>query len=217
MTVILYALPVSNYCAKVAIALAYKGVPHQIVAPPGGYRSAEYRRIVPMGTMPALQDGDVVLSESEVINEYLEERFPEPPLLPRDPVRRARIRFLSRFHDLKLEPPVRALFPHLAPGARDERFVSERVTELQEQLDRVAAWSEPGPFLMTPHLSLADCGYPATLQLADLMLAAMGRQLRHDEKLKAWRAIVSVHPAVAPVLAAARDAVEAWIAGKLRS
>jgi len=41
--------------------------------------------------------------------------------------------------------------------------------------------------------------------------------LRHDEKLKAWRAIVSVHPAVAPVLAAARDAVEAWIAGKLRS
>src|SRR6185436_3690343 len=83
-----------------------------IVPIPGGdLRSPEYLKIYPLGKTPALEVDGEIIGESEVINEFLEEVFPEPPLLPRDAKGRARVRGLSRFHDLYLEPPLRALFP----------------------------------------------------------------------------------------------------------
>ena len=106
---IFYASPLSSYSAKVRIALCTKGVPFEELLPPNGYRSPDYRAIVPMGTLPAIQIGDWVLSESEAINEYLEEAYPEPAMLARDLRLRAQVRFVCRFHDLRLEPRVRAL------------------------------------------------------------------------------------------------------------
>ena len=81
---IFYATALSNYSAKVRIALCVKAVAFQEIAPPGGYRSESYRNIAPMGTIPALQVEGQLISESEAILEYLEDRYPEPPMLPRD-------------------------------------------------------------------------------------------------------------------------------------
>ena len=78
----LYAIPVSTYSAKVRIALAVKGIDYEMVPPPGGYSTPTYRKIVPLGTIPALEDGDFRLSESDVLIEYLEETHPEPALVP---------------------------------------------------------------------------------------------------------------------------------------
>ena len=86
----LYAIPVSTYSAKVRIALGIKGVEYEMVPPPGGYSTPEYMAIVPLGTIPALEDGDFCLSESDVLSEYLEETHPEPSLLPGDPCRSSR-------------------------------------------------------------------------------------------------------------------------------
>ena len=121
---IFYASALSSYSAKVRVALCVKQVDFEERAPPGGYRSAQYRALVPMGTLPAIQVGDWVLSESEAINEYLEERYPEPAMLPHDLQLRADVRFLCRFHDLYLEPPVRALFGHVRPAGRDDAQVA---------------------------------------------------------------------------------------------
>ena len=82
----LYGIPVSTYSAKVRIALAVKGIDYEMVPPPGGYSTPTYRKIVPLGTIPALEDGKFRLSESDVLIEYLEETHPEPSLLsPRAP------------------------------------------------------------------------------------------------------------------------------------
>ncbi len=81
---ILYALPISNFCSKVAIVLRHKQIPHQILPPPNGYGSPEYKLVVPTGKIPGLVDGELVLSESEAINEYLEEQYPNPVMLPGD-------------------------------------------------------------------------------------------------------------------------------------
>ena len=78
---IFHATALSSYSAKVRLVLCVKGIEFEERAPKNGYRSAEYRALVPMGTMPAIQEGDWVLSESEAINEYLEERYPSPPML----------------------------------------------------------------------------------------------------------------------------------------
>jgi glutathione S-transferase len=67
MTIVLYTNPVSNFCAKVEIALRLKGLAYEALPPPGGYGSAAFKAIVPAGTIPALVNGDLVLSESETI------------------------------------------------------------------------------------------------------------------------------------------------------
>lgn len=215
---IFYATPVSSYSAKVRIVLVAKGIAFEERMPPGGYKSEAYRAIVPMGTMPAIDDDGFVLSESEAISEYLEERFPGPRMLPVSPQDRARTRFLSRFHDLYLEPPVRALFAQVAPAKRDAAVVGARAAEIRRRLDQLAAEAErfrPRPFLAAEFLTLADCGPAVTLPLAQTLLAAMGEQLALPPAIAAWQSVVQEHPAVRQVLAPWRQATQGWIAGQL--
>ena len=133
---ILYSLPISNYCGKVLHALRFKDLECEILPPPGGYGSEEYKKRVPSGTIPALDHDGVILSESEVINEYLNEVFPEPNLLPGSAEQRAKIRMLCRLHDLKLEPIVRSLFPAMSPEKRDAEMVEKRLEEMEQSLER---------------------------------------------------------------------------------
>jgi glutathione S-transferase len=102
----LYNLYLSNFASKCRLAIYEKGAPVEIAPIPGGdLKSAEYWKIYPLGKTPSLDADGVVIGESEVINEYLEERFPTPSLLPKDLEGRARSRWMSRFHDLYLELP----------------------------------------------------------------------------------------------------------------
>ncbi len=100
----LHALPISLYCAKVDFALALMGLDVEHREPPGGgYRSAEYRALVPSGTIPALVDGDLVLPESDAIVSYLEEVSGRRDALPGDAAARAKARALTRIIDGRLD------------------------------------------------------------------------------------------------------------------
>src|SRR5262245_4352465 len=91
----------SSFARQIRIAIYEKGARVEIAPiPGGGLKSAEYFRIYPLGKTPSLDADGVVIGESEVINEYLEESFPTPALLPRDLEGRARSRWTSRFLDL---------------------------------------------------------------------------------------------------------------------
>lgn len=207
-----YTNPVSNFAAKVEIALRLKGVEFEAVAPPGGYGSALYKATVPAGTIPAIVDGDLVLAESEAIVEYLEEAYPLPPLLPEGPAARARCRQLARFHDTRLEPPLRALFPHMAPAGREPVFVEQQLGLFRARLDDLAVMATPAPWLAGPTVTLADLPYPPTLLMARLMLEHLGLTLELPEVLEAWHARATAHPDVAPVLRAQEVASRAWLA-----
>ena len=114
-----YAIPVSLYCAKLRILLRHKKLAWQELPPPGGYGSDEYKKIVASGNLPALLDGELMIADSEAIAEYLNEKFPDAPMLPVEIDKRARVRERSRFHDTRLEPEVRILFAHIAPDNRN--------------------------------------------------------------------------------------------------
>lgn len=208
---IFYATPLSSYSAKVRIALHVKGIAFEERLPPQGYRSAEYRAIVPMGTLPAIQVGDWVLSESEVINEYLEEFCPAPAMLPHDPVLRARVRFLSRFHDLYLEPRVRSLFPLVKAPLRAAEQVAALRADIVFRLQQLEEWAEPQPYLLTPDISLADCGPLVTLPLATAALAACGQPIELPAGLQTWQDNASRHPAVQGALSGWHAATRAWL------
>jgi glutathione S-transferase len=211
---ILYATALSSYSAKLRIVLLAKRVPFEEREPPGGYRSAAYRAIVPMGTLPAIDDAGFVLSESEVIAEYLEERFPEPAMLPFGPQDRARTRFLARFHDLYLEPPVRGLFPHVNPARRDAGEVEQHLADVRRMLTQLDGFVTPAPYALGPQLTLADCGFAVTVPLAAMLAAALGIALDVPPRVAAWLAATHAHPAVAAALVDWRPATERWIAGQ---
>ena len=214
---ILYSLPISNYCGKVLHALRFKDVECEILPPPGGYGSEEYKKRVPSGTIPALDHEGVILSESEVINEYLNEVFPKPNLLPGSAEQRAKIRLLCRLHDLKLEPIVRSLFPSMSPEKRDAEVVEKRLEEMEQSLERLRGLIQPGSFLVGKSPSLADCAFSQTLMLAGMMWKELGAEWSLRKELENWQQMMGELAPVQSVLDPAREATEVWLEGKRAS
>ncbi|MDP3855799.1 glutathione S-transferase family protein [Phenylobacterium sp.] len=102
----LYDHPLSPYAQKVKIALREKGVAFETVSPGGlgaGGAQGEFVAASPRAEVPALVDGDVSVFDSTIILEYLEDRYPETPMLPASPADRARVRMLEEVMDTHFE------------------------------------------------------------------------------------------------------------------
>jgi glutathione S-transferase len=214
---ILYATPLSSFSTKVRIALAAKGLAVEERMPEGGsYRSVAHRALAPSGQVPVLVDREFILTESDAIIEYIEEEYPEPSIMPGDQRKRAIARSLSRFHDFTIDPPLRRLFAQLDPGTRDTSAAAADATEIQRRLDQLELLAAPDPYLAGGRLSLADCAYPASLALIDLILPELGRPVHYGARIAAWRAVLERHPAVAGVMHPYRATASAWVATKLQ-
>jgi glutathione S-transferase len=210
----LYNMNLSNFASKCRIAIHDKGLNIEIAPIPGNnLKSPEYLKLNPLGKTPALDADGMIIAESEVINEYLEDKFPNPPLLPKTPEGRARVRMLTRFHDLYLEPPLRALFGHLNPKNRDEKIVNERLTEFNQRLDQLEAMLPASGFATGPEFTLADCAIAPTMFFATNMLPGFGAKpaLEGRPKLEAWWAQVQTRPSVKKVLAEMGEALAAMM------
>lgn len=103
----LYEHPLSPYVQKVKIALREKGIEFQAKAPDvsdGGFGGSEFLEANPRREIPTFVDGDAKIFDSTIILEYIEEKWPAPPLLPSHPRERARIRMIEEFMDTYYEP-----------------------------------------------------------------------------------------------------------------
>jgi len=204
----LYAIPVSLYSAKTRIALRYKGLTWRELPPPGGYGSAEYKQIVASGNLPALDHDGFLIADSEAIAEYLEDRFPEPPLLPATPQARARMRERSRFHDTRLEPALRALFAHIAPDSRDPGLNARQSAAISERLGQLGRLLAGGPDM---GFGLGDCGYPVTFAWIDAMSPRLGLDIAWPDRVRDYRARLADTPAVAAELAGYLPRLTGWL------
>jgi glutathione S-transferase len=104
--VTVYDHPLSPYGQKVKIALQEKGVPFEAIMPGNigsGATGGEFARVSPRGEVPTLIDGDTAVFDSTIILEYIEERWPEPSLLPQGAAERARVRMLEDAMDTHFE------------------------------------------------------------------------------------------------------------------
>jgi glutathione S-transferase len=174
------------YCARVRIVLAEKGVGYETVEIDLDDRPAWIYEKNPLGKVPVLEEEAFVLSESAVINEYLEERYPEPPLWPADPGERALGRLLVFRFD-ELSRPYYAL-------RRGEDGARERLDRALAGLDERL---EAQPFLSGREYGLADIAYlPWILRARD----RLGVELEPFPALAAWVARLAGRPAIAAEL-----------------
>lgn len=213
MALTLYGIAVSSYVAKVRLALRLKGIAFSEVPPPGGYGSAQYRAIVAAGTVPAIVHDGFALHESEAILEYIEDVWPEPALRPADPQARAWQRSIALYHDSKLEPAVRAMFPFVASPPAPEKL-AELKAAYEDRLARLAELVEPAPFLGGATIALGECGYPTTLMMGADLLAALGAPAREPDRIARWRAAFAAHPLASQNTAYCKAALDSWIAEK---
>lgn len=173
------------YCARVRIVLAEKDVPYETVEIDLGDRPRWIYDKNPSGRVPVLEEGGFVLPESRVIVEYLDERFPEPPLLPADPGGRALVRLAFERFD-ELSDPYYALMRG-----------REGPERLQRELARLDAALLERPYLAGRSYTLADPGYLPWILRAE---ARLGVDMRPYEAIAAWLERLAERPAVAAEL-----------------
>ena len=171
------------YCARVRIVLAEKGVELEVVGIDLSNRPAWLYEKNATGRVPVLEEEGRPLPESAVIMEFLEERYPEPALLPPDPADRAAVRLLV-FRDHELTDPYYA-FRRGEDGAREQ---------LHDALAALDATLAERPFLGGMEYGLADIAYvPWLLRARDML----GVELEGFSSLSAWLERLEERPAIA--------------------
>jgi glutathione S-transferase len=163
---VLCGFSLSNYYTKVKLALLEKGVPFSEETVKTGSKDEAVLSASPLGKIPFLRTESGTLCESEAILEYLEDRFPQPALLPADAWQRAKIRELITFIDLHLELVVRDLYPKAFFGGTVSDASAARVRTLLEKniagFKRLAKFS---PYVAGDSFTQADCAAWASLPL----------------------------------------------------
>ncbi len=200
-----YNSAISPFGARVVIAARAKGIKLETLKLPPEWRtSAEIRAMNPIIKIPILigEDG-TALPESETILRYIEDRFPEPTLLPATAVHRAQMNLLIRITDLYVSTPMIRLFPHLNPAARDERVVEAEVAHWRTGLANLAHFMARPLDRPAGGLTLADCVMAPTFHLCGLVarLLDLGDMLAPHGVISGYYAAIEQHPVIGPVLA----------------
>ena len=212
MKLITHAL--SPFSAKVRIALREKGLPFEdeqlaitrtaIVHKPEALLAAN-----PRGQVPVLFDGEVVLHDSTVILEYLEDRHPRPPLLPTAAAERARARLLEDDADWLMNGAIVDLLEetYRKPDAatRDEAKLATAAAAIRAAYARLErALSDGRPHLCGETFTLADLGWLFPVTFAAFYGVPPGDA---ERRLGAWLGRVSARPSVAEETKAMREAL----------
>ncbi|RIX32007.1 glutathione S-transferase family protein [Sphingomonas edaphi] len=162
---------VSPYVRKVLACLELKGIDYEVDPITPFFGNEEFARLSPLRRIPVMMDGDLTLTDSTVICEYLDETHPSPPLLPADPKERARARWLDEFADTRLgDVFIWGLFypklvhPRVWGEPGDEARVERSLTiEIPTVLDYLEGQLVGGEFLFE------------TIGLADISIASFFR------------------------------------------
>lgn len=147
----LFSDPLCPYCHRVRMVLAEKGIAVDVVEVNAKNLPDQVMEVNPYGTVPTLVDRELRLYESRIIMEYLDERFPHPPLLPVDPVSRAN----SRLFMHRIDQDWYSLLGPAFHGNAEEKTKARK--QLRDSLISSAPIFAAHPFFMSDEFSLVDC------------------------------------------------------------
>ncbi|HEY8858814.1 MAG TPA: glutathione S-transferase family protein [Gaiellales bacterium] len=202
----LYAIPYSTNVERVALALGHKGLAAEVIMSDPADRST-IREASGQDLVPALDDDGFVVVDSSRIIEHLERRFPDPPLFPAEPARRAEVRVFVEWFDRVWKRPPNAIDAELGKQAPDHIRIAALEHELRATLDVFETMLDGRDYLMSGSLTAADCAafpflkYGLWIEPSDderfHHILAQNLALDGDHpRLDAWVRRVSAHPRV---------------------
>ncbi|HOV56537.1 MAG TPA: glutathione S-transferase N-terminal domain-containing protein [Rhodanobacteraceae bacterium] len=146
----LYSARDCVHCHRVRLVLAAKGVAYDLVLVDPGKPPEDLSDLNPYNSVPTLVDRDLVLYDTGVICEYLDERYPHPPLMPVDPLSRARLRLAM----VRLEKEWLPLVEQIVAAGKNVDAARKR---LRDALVASLPLFKAAKFFLNPEMSLADC------------------------------------------------------------
>jgi glutathione S-transferase len=213
----LYQTYTSPFPTRVRLVLHAKGLSPEIIEPPGFHATVEskgdYYSVNPIGRVPALvTDDGRALPESEVICEYLEDAYPDPPTLPADPWGRAQVRLISRLCDFYLVMAMVPLFTASGQSRKrwDQGAIDKALKAVETALGYIEAYIGEGGYAVGDTLTWADGALVPQLMLsyewAPTLFGSENPLGKHPKLAAYWAAIVK-DPIAARLLKETRDAV----------
>jgi len=158
---VLFTGSLDHLSHRVRIVMAEKGVTHEVENVDLSDPSEDFIELSPYQMLPTIADRDLTLFGSQVIMEYLDERFPHPPLMPVDPVARAQVRLMieriDRDWSLRMED--------IEHGS--EKAATRARKELTESITMLAPLFAQHPYFMSDEFSLVDCSLAPILWRLD--------------------------------------------------
>lgn len=146
----LYSGTTCPYSQRCRIVLFEKGMDFQVIDVDMTNKPEDLAVINPYNRVPVLVERDLVLYEANIINEYIDERFPHPQLMPADPVMRARARlFLHNFED--------QLFDHIGDIESDNAKVADNARSIvRDNLIQIAPIFNKQEYMLGDEFSMLD-------------------------------------------------------------
>ena len=222
----LYGTPVSPFVRKVRVALALKGLEYELEGIYPGTKTPEYLAISPLGKIPAFEDGGLVICDSTVIIEYLEEQYPEIPVRPMSVADRAKSRWLEEYAGSMLFTPLatkifveRLTGPIQTKVPTDESVVEDSIKNLVPPIFDYIESQLPAEGFIFGEMGVADISVATSIinaTYADFEVDA-GRWPKlsgHLKLVKAHPAVVEVLIAEAPLVAAINNARNEFVTQK---
>src|SRR3954471_10137432 len=168
----LYSARDCIHCHRVRLVLAAKGVTYDLVPVDLDDPPEDLLDLNPYNSVPTLVDRDLVLYDTSVICEYLDERYPHPPLMPVDPLSRARLRLAM----LRIEHDWVPQVQQIQFGNKQQAEAGRK--RLKELLIAAVPLFKASKFFLNPEMSLADCAMAPIIWRLD----ALGVGLPKDGK-----------------------------------
>ena len=208
----IYGSIFSPYCARVALAARYKGIKLKFSPTPGGgYKSPEYLKLNPLGKVPALKDGKMVVYESAVIVEYLEAKSKKKRVVPKNAKDAAKARMIAAVVGEYVHGAVSKLFPLMGPNP-DKAAVDAVFADINKQLDVAEKVIAAGPYATGAKFTIADVFAVPTLGFLHLFAPLFGvdKPLGGRKKLGRYMAKAKKDKLIGGLLADMEKSFNAW-------
>jgi glutathione S-transferase len=196
----IYGVNASPFVRKVRVFLAEKGIPYDLEPVMPINVSADFKRLSPLGKIPAFRDGDVTLADSSVICAYLERTHPNPALYPSDPYDYARALWFEEYGDSGLSAVLggkiffqKVVGPMFLGRPTDEAVVQAALeTEMPALFDYLESQLDSRDAIAGPRFSIGDIGLAT--HFVNLRHAGHGVDEKRWPKLARYVARVHARP-----------------------